>query len=110
MRWLVSAVFLISAEHSCPWGFSAPCATRPSTTLNPLSARASFNPTLAGCVGHRLDGWPNPDLNVGAIIALAPELSSVANLLSITQMTVRSVLNTWGPGKFDAELFLDGKA
>ena len=63
-----------------------------------------------GCVGHRLDGWPNRDLNVGAIIALAPDLSAVANLLSTTQMTVRSVLNTWGPGKFDAELFLDGKA
>lgn len=63
-----------------------------------------------GCVGHRLDGWPNRDLNVGAIIALAPDLSAVANLLSITQTTVRTVLNTWGPGKFDAELFLDGKA
>lgn len=63
-----------------------------------------------GCVGHRLDGWPNRDLNVGAIIALAPDLSAVANLLSTTQTTVRTVLNTWGPGKFDAELFLDGKA
>ena len=63
-----------------------------------------------GCVGHRLDGWSNRDLNVGAIIALAPDLSAVANLLSTTQMTVRTVLNTWGPGKFDAELCLDGKA
>ncbi|HEY7336426.1 MAG TPA: hypothetical protein VH639_16155 [Bryobacteraceae bacterium] len=63
-----------------------------------------------GCVGHRLDGWPNRDLNVGAIVALAPDLSAVANLLSTTQTGVRNVLNTWGPGKFDAELFLDGKA
>ncbi|HEY6345326.1 MAG TPA: hypothetical protein VIY49_27850 [Bryobacteraceae bacterium] len=63
-----------------------------------------------GCVGHRLDGWPNRDLNVGAIIALAPDLSAVANLLSTTQTGVRNVLNTWGPGKFDAELLLDGKA
>jgi hypothetical protein len=63
-----------------------------------------------GCVGHRLDGWPNRDLNVGAIIALAPDLSSVASLLSMSQGTVRTVLNSWGPGKFDAELFLDGKA
>jgi hypothetical protein len=67
-----------------------------------------------GCVGHRLDAWPNRDLNVGGIIALAPDLSAVANLLStvqpVTQTTVRSVLNSWGPGKFDAELFLDGKA
>jgi len=63
-----------------------------------------------GCIGHRLDGWPNRDLNVGAIIALAPDLTVVANLLSTTQASVRSVLNIWGPEKFDAELFLDGKA
>jgi len=63
-----------------------------------------------GCIGHRLDGWPNRDLNVGGIIALAPDLDAVASLLNTTQANVRSVLNTWGPGKFDAELFLDGKA
>ena len=63
-----------------------------------------------GCIGHRLDGWPNRDLNVGGIIALAPDLSSVASLLSTSQDGVRTVLNSWGPGKFDAELFLDGKA
>jgi hypothetical protein len=63
-----------------------------------------------GCVGHRLDGWANRDLNVGAIIALAPDLSAIANLLGVTQDTVRTVLRSWGPGKFDAELILDGKA
>ena len=63
-----------------------------------------------GCIGHRLDGWANRDLNVGAIVALAPDLSVIANLLSTDQATVRKVLNTWGPGKFDAELLLDGKA
>jgi hypothetical protein len=47
---------------------------------------------------------------VGAIIALAPDLSAFANLLSTTQTNVRKVLNSWGPGKFDAELALDGKA
>ena len=62
-----------------------------------------------GCVGRRLDGWPNRDLNVGGIIALAPDLTAFANLLNTTQATVKSVLNSWGPGKFDAELFLDGK-
>lgn len=55
-------------------------------------------------------GWPNRDLNVGAIIALAPDLSVIAKLLSTDQATVRKVLNSWGPGKFDAELLLDGKA
>ncbi len=61
-------------------------------------------------IGRRLDGWPNRDLNVGAIIALSPDLSAVANLLQTDQQTVRAVLNSWGPGKFDAQLFLDGKA
>ncbi len=63
-----------------------------------------------GCIGHRLDGWPNRDLNVGAIVALAPDLTAIADLLSTDQTTVRNVLNSWGPGKFDAELILDGKA
>jgi hypothetical protein len=63
-----------------------------------------------GCVGHRLDGWPNRDLNVGGIVVLAPDLTAFANLLSTDQATVRKVLNSWGPGKFDAELALDGKA
>src|ERR1041384_5032879 len=63
-----------------------------------------------GCIGHRLDGWPNRDLNVGAIVALAPDLSVLADLLSTEQATVRNVLRSWGPGKFDAELILDGKA
>jgi hypothetical protein len=66
--------------------------------------------SVAPGIGHRLDGWPNRDLNVGAIIALAPDLSVVAELLGTDQATVRKVLNSWGPGRFDAELILDGKA
>jgi len=65
---------------------------------------------LAPGIGHRLDGWANRDLNVGAIIAAAPNLQPIADLLSTDQATVRTVLNSWGPGKFDAELLLDGKA
>jgi hypothetical protein len=66
-------------------------------------------------VGHRLDGWPNRDLNVGAIVAMSPNLQPFVDLLrladpSIDDATVRTVLNSWGPGKFDAELILDGKA
>src|SRR5262249_46981747 len=71
--------------------------------------------SLAPGIGHRLDAWANRDLNVGAIIAFAPDLSPFVTLLSvtrpgITQDQVRAVLNSWGPGKFDAELALDGKA
>ncbi|HEV2037212.1 MAG TPA: di-heme oxidoredictase family protein, partial [Candidatus Eremiobacteraceae bacterium] len=61
-------------------------------------------------IGHRLDGWPNRDLNVGAIVALAPDLSAVQKLLGANRATVVKVLHSWGPGKFDAELFLDGRA
>ena len=61
-------------------------------------------------VGHRLDGWANRDLDVGKIVAAAPNLSPFANLLGVSEATVRTVLNSWGPGKFDAELILDGKA
>jgi len=65
--------------------------------------------SLAPGIGHRLDGWANRDLNVGSIVSLAPDLSAVASLLQVDQATVRKVLAAWGPGKFDAELFLDGK-
>jgi hypothetical protein len=66
--------------------------------------------SIAPGIGRRLDGWANRDLNVGEIIALAPDLSAVADLLQTDQATVRAVLRSWGPGRFDAELFLDGKA
>ena len=71
---------------------------------------STVDDSLAPGIGRRLDAWANRDLNVGAIIALAPDLSTVANLLGVDQPTVRNVLGSWGPGKFDAELFLDGKA
>jgi hypothetical protein len=65
--------------------------------------------SLAPGIGHRLDGWANRDLNVGAIIGLAPNLQPIATLLHTDVATVHKVLNAWGPGKFDAELLLDGK-
>ena len=66
--------------------------------------------SFAPGIGHRLDGWANRDLNVGAIIGLSPNLQPVADLLHTSVATVHKVLDAWGPGKFDAELFLDGKA
>jgi hypothetical protein len=71
---------------------------------------STVDDSFAPGIGHRLDGWPNRDLNVGAIIALAPNLKVVTDLLGVDDAAVRKVLNSWGPGKFDAELFLDGKA
>jgi mono/diheme cytochrome c family protein len=71
---------------------------------------STVDDSFAPGIGNRLDGWANRDLNVGAIVALAPELSALASLLRTDEATVRTVLNSWGPGKFDAELLMDGKA
>lgn len=43
-------------------------------------------------------------------MALAPNLAPVAELLQVDEATVRAVLESWGPGKYDAELLLDGRA
>jgi mono/diheme cytochrome c family protein len=50
-------------------------------------------------IGHRKDGWPNRDLNVGAIIALSPKLTA----------SQKAVYNSWGPGKYDPRFNIDGK-
>jgi cytochrome c5 len=51
-------------------------------------------------IGRRLDGWPNRELNVGAIIALSPALPA----------DKKAVYNSWGPGKYDPRYNLDGKS
>jgi hypothetical protein len=65
--------------------------------------------SVAPGIGHRLDGWPNRDLNVGAIVGLSPNLEALADRLGTDVPTVKAVLAAWGPGKFDASLFMDGK-
>lgn len=54
--------------------------------------------SFAPGIGKRLDGWPNRDLNPGAIIALSPALSAEA----------KAVYNSWGPGKYDPRFNFDG--
>jgi hypothetical protein len=71
---------------------------------------STVDDALAPGVGRRLDGWANRDLNVGAIVASAPTVKPFADVLGVDEPTVRTVLLSWGPGKFDAELILDGKA
>jgi hypothetical protein len=66
--------------------------------------------SFAPGIGKRLDGWPNQDLNVGQIVSLAPNLKPIEDALGADEATVKKVLASWGPGKFDAELNLDGKA
>src|SRR5215204_2584165 len=65
--------------------------------------------TFGPGIGRRLDGWPNRDLNVGAIVSLAPNKAPLTSLLGVDETTLNRVLAAWGPGKFDAALFLDGK-
>ena len=55
--------------------------------------------SFAPGIGKRLDGWPNHDLNPGAIIALSPALTA----------TQKAVYNSWGKGKYDARYNFDGK-
>lgn len=50
-------------------------------------------------IGKRKDGWPNRDLNVGAIIALSPALPA----------DKKAVYQSWGPGKYDPRFNIDGK-
>lgn len=70
---------------------------------------STVDDAFAPGIGHRLDGWANRDLNVGAIVALSPNLKPVEDLLGVDEATLNKVLAGWGPGKFDAEVFLDGK-
>jgi cytochrome c5 len=56
------------------------------------------NSIMAG-IGRRKDGWPNRDLNVGAIIALSPVLTP----------DKKAVYQSWGPGKYDPRYNQDGK-
>jgi cytochrome c5 len=66
--------------------------------------------SFAPGIGKRLDGWPNRDLDVGKIISLTDNAQPIADLLHVDETTLRTVLNGWGPGKFAAVLFMDGKA
>jgi hypothetical protein len=71
---------------------------------------STVDDSFAPGIGRRLDGWANRDLNVGAIVSLAPNLKPITDLLGADVATVKKVLNSWGPGCFDAELDKDGKA
>ena len=91
-------------------GFSGTDGKLRSMGIQCALCHSTVDDSFAPGIGHRRDGWANRDLNIGAIIALAPDLTSVTKLLEADDATVRKVLNSWGPGKFDAGLFLDGKA
>jgi len=60
---------------------------------------STVDDSFAKGIGKRLDGWPNRDLNPGAIIALSPALDAAK----------KAVYNSWGPGKYDPRFNQDGQ-
>ena len=74
------------------------------------SCHSTVDNSFAPGIGKRLDGWPNRDLNVGAIISLTDNAQPIADMLHVDEGTLRTVLGLWGPGKYAAVLFMDGKA
>lgn len=56
--------------------------------------------SFARGIGRRMDGAPNVDLNVGAIIALSPAITP----------TQKAIYTSWGPGKYDPRFNFDGKS
>lgn len=74
------------------------------------SCHSTVDNSFAEGIGKRLDGWPNRDLNVGGIISLTDNAQPIADMLHVSEATLRNVLSLWGPGKFPAILFMDGKA
>jgi len=96
-------------------GFFNADGTLKSMGIQCALCHSTVDNALSFGIGHRLDGWANHDLDIGRIVSSAPNLAPFVTLLSVTHPgisanDVRSVLQSWGPGKFDAELNLDGKA
>jgi len=60
---------------------------------------STVDSSFAPGVGKRLDGYPNRDLDVGAIVALSPALDDAT----------RAVFKSWGKGRYDPRFNLDGK-
>jgi len=55
--------------------------------------------SFATGIGHRRDGWPNRDLNVGKIVSLSQAITPAQ----------RAVYESWGPGMYDPRFNIDGK-
>ena len=59
---------------------------------------STVDDSFAPGIGKRLDGWPNLDLDPGAIIALSPAIDAAT----------KTVLRSWGKGMFDPRHNIDG--
>jgi mono/diheme cytochrome c family protein len=72
--------------------------TRVGTTC--ALCHSTVDDSFAPGIGQRLDGWPNRDLNPGAIIALSPAVPAAA----------KAAYNSWGPGMYDPRFNIDGQS
>ena len=81
-----------------------------SVGITCASCHSTVDNSFAPGIGKRLDGWPNRDLNVGAIVSLTDNAQPIADMLHVDEPTLRQVLGMWGPGRYPAILFMDGKA
>jgi mono/diheme cytochrome c family protein len=59
---------------------------------------STVDDSFAPGIGSRLDGWPNLDLDAGAIIAASPAVPDAA----------KAIYRSWGPGKYDPRFNIDG--
>lgn len=84
--------------------------TLQSIGITCASCHSTVDNSFTEGIGKRLDGWPNRDLNVGGIVSLTDNAQPLADMLHVDEATLRTVLGAWGPGKFAAILFMDGKA
>jgi cytochrome c peroxidase len=91
-------------------GFFEPDGKLRTMGIQCALCHSTVDDSFAPGIGKRLDGWGNRDLNVGAIVASAPNLQPFSELLGVDVATVKKVLGSWGPGRYDAELNMDGKA
>lgn len=90
-------------------GFFTPQGKLRSIGIQCALCHSTVDDAFSPGIGKRLDGWGNRDLNIGAIVATAPNLQPFSELLGADVATVKRVLNSWGPGRYDAELNMDGK-
>jgi hypothetical protein len=90
-------------------GFFDPRGGIRSMGIQCALCHSTVDDSFAPGIGKRLDGWAARDLNVGAIVSLAPNLQPFSDLLGVDVATVKKVLGSWGPGRYDAELDKDGK-
>lgn len=104
------ALLKLNAVVGVKGNFDPSGTTLESIGITCASCHSTVDNSFIKGVGKRLDGWPNRDLNVGEIVKLTDNALPIANMLHVSEPDLRNILTLWGPGKYPAILFMDGKA